>query len=118
MRDEDAFGRGEEEEPVTVRARYLEGRRLPPLSETEARAAAQEQVRKILRDRIVMHQAARSEDLAEAERRLGANRVAELAMATWRGAMPEDHDRTLAEAVIEELQLGLSLHRREDPSAV
>lgn len=118
LRDEEAFGRGEEEEPVMLRARYLEGRRLPPLSENEARAAAQEQVRKILRDRIVMHQAARSEDLAEAERRLGANRVAELAMATWRGAMPEDHDRTLAEAVIEELQLGLSLHRREDPSTV
>lgn len=118
LRDEGSFGRAEDDDPVTDRARYLESRRLPPLSETEARQAAQEKVREILRERIVMHQAARSEDLAEAERRLGANRVAELAMATWRGAMPSDHDRVLAEAVIEELQLGLSLHRKESPNGV
>lgn len=118
LRDEDAFGRTDDEDPVAGRARQLEARRLPPLSENEARQAAQEKVREILRERIVLHQAARSEDLAEAERRLGANKVAELAMATWRGAMPEDQDRVLAEAVIEELQLGLSLHRRETPNAV
>jgi len=118
LHDEESFGRTDEEEPVSQRARTLEARRLPPLSETEARQAAQEKVREILRERIVLHQAARSEDLAEAERRLGANRVAELALATWRGAMPEDEDRTLAEAVIEELQLGLSLHRRESPNTV
>lgn len=116
LRDEGSFGRTDDEDPVSERARALEARRLPPLSENEARQAAQEKVREILRERIVMHQAARSEDLAEAERRLGANRVAELAMATWRGAMPDDQDRLLAEAVIEELQLGLSLHRRETPS--
>lgn len=118
LRDEGSFGRGEEEDPVSDRARALEGRRLPPLSENEARQAAQEKVREILRERIVMHQAARSEELADAERRLGANRVAELAMATWRGEMPHDEDRVLAEAVIEELQLGLSLHRKETPNAV
>lgn len=116
LHDEESFGRTDDEEPVSQRARTLEARRLPPLSETEARQAAQEKVREILRERIVLHQAARSEDLADAERRLGANRVAELALATWRGAMPEDEDRTLAEAVIEELQLGLSLHRRESPN--
>lgn len=118
LHDEESFGRTDDEEPVSQRARTLEARRLPPLSENEARQAAQEKVREILRERIVLHQAARSEDLAEAERRLGANRVAELALATWRGAMPEDEDRTLAEAVIEELQLGLSLHRRESPNGV
>ncbi len=118
LRDDAAFGRADDEDPVTERARLLEARRLPPLSENEARQAAQEKVREILRERIVMHQAARSEDLAEAERRLGANRVAELAMATWRGAMPSESDRILAEAVIEELQLGLSLHRKESPNGV
>ncbi|MEO8539663.1 MAG: DNA primase [bacterium] len=118
LRDETSFLRHEESEPVTDRARLLEARRLPPLSETEARNAAQEKVREILRERIVLHQAARSEDLAEAERKFGANRVAELAMATWRGSMPNDDDRNLAEAVIEELQLGLSLHRRETPNPI
>jgi hypothetical protein len=38
-------------------------------------------------------------------------------MATWRGGMPEEHERSLAESVIEELQLGLSIHRREGPGA-
>lgn len=118
LRDEDSFLRAEEEDPVNARARALEARRLPPLSENEARTAAQQKVREILRERIVLHQAARSEDLADAEQRLGANKVAELAMATWRGAMPDDQDRVLAEAVIEELQLGLSLHRRETPNGV
>lgn len=46
---------------------------------------------------------------------MGANRLAELALSVWRGAMPADEDRELAEALIEELQLGLSIHRREVP---
>ena len=94
------------------RARELERRRLPPLTESEARRAADTKVGEILRDRIILHQAARSEELADAERTFGANRVAEVAIATWRGRMPSDDDRSLAEAVIEELQLGLSIHRR------
>jgi hypothetical protein len=32
--------------------------------------------------------------------------------------MPIEEDRILAETVIEELQLGLSIHRREGPGAV
>ncbi len=116
--DEEAFLRAEEDDPVGDRARTLEARRLPPLSSTEARHAAQEKVHEILRERIVLHQAARSEELADAERRFGANKVAELAMATWRGTMPHDDDRTLAEAVIEELELGLSLHRQETPNSI
>ena len=96
----------------------LEKKRLPPLTDAEARQAAQEKVREILRDRIILHQAARAEDLADAERTLGANRVAELSMAAWRGGMPIEEDRILAETVIEELQLGLSIHRREGPGAV
>ncbi len=118
LRDDETLIRIEEGDPVGDRARVLEGRRLPPLTESEARNAAQDKVREILRERIVLHQAARSEELAEAERTLGANHVAELAMATWLGTMPGDADRLLAEAVVEELQLGLSLHRRETPNAV
>jgi DNA primase len=106
-----------DDDPVASRARALEQRRMPPLTEQEARRAAQDKIREILRERIILHQAARSEELAEAERSLGANRVAELALATWRGGMPDEPDRRLAEAVMEELQLGLSIHRREGPGA-
>lgn len=42
LHDEESFGRTDDEEPVSQRARTLEARRLPPLSETEARQAAQE----------------------------------------------------------------------------
>lgn len=77
--------------------------------------AADEKVRDILRDRIIQHQAARAEELADAERVLGANRLAELALEAWRGEIPGDEERELAEALIEELQLGLSIHRREVP---
>lgn len=104
-----------DDDPVVARARVLEKKRLPPLTEAEARQATSEKLREILRDRIVLHQAARSEELAEAERQLGANHVAELSLKTWQGALPDDDERSLAEAVIEELHLGLSIHRREGP---
>jgi hypothetical protein len=117
LREDDFLFQPAEDDPVSLRARMLEQRRMPPLTEAEARRAAQEKIREILRDRIILHQAARSEELAEAERTFGANRVAELALATWRGGMPDELDRGLAEAVIEELQLGLSIHRREGPGA-
>ncbi len=116
LHDEELLFRPAEDDPVVDRARSLEGRRLPPLTDAEARQAAQEKIREILRERIILHQAARTEELAEAEKTLGANRVAELALATWRGGMPAEDDRNLAEAVIEELQLGLSIHRREGPT--
>lgn len=109
------FSQPAEDDPVGDRARALIARRLPPLSDAEARQAADEKVREILKERIIQHQAARSEELADAERTVGANRLAELALSVWRGAMPADEDRELAEALIEELQLGLSIHRREVP---
>ncbi|HMO55567.1 MAG TPA: DNA primase, partial [Tepidiformaceae bacterium] len=49
-----------EEDPVTDRARALQWRRLPPLSEAEARAAADEKVREILKERLILHQSARA----------------------------------------------------------
>ena len=117
LKDDDFLFSPSDDDPVYDRARNLQGRRMPPLTEAEARRATQDKIREILRDRIVLHQAARAEELAQAEKTLGANRVAELALATWRGGMPEEEDRVLAEAVIEELQLGLSIHRREGPGA-
>ncbi len=109
------FAQAPDDDPVGTRARVLAARRLPPLSDAEARLAADEKVRDILRDRIIQHQAARAEELADAERALGANRLAELALEAWRGEIPGDEERELAEALIEELQLGLSIHRREVP---
>jgi len=109
------FAQPVEDDPVGDRARALAARRLPPLSDAEARQAADEKVRDILKDRIIQHQAARAEELADAERSVGVNRLAEIALNVWRGGMPPDDERELAEALIEELQLGLSIHRREVP---
>ncbi len=103
-----------DDEPAE-RARELVHYRLPPLSDFEARRAADEKIAAILRDRIRQHQAARAEELSEAERALGSKRLAELAVAAWRGEVPPGPERELAEALIEEYELGLSIHRREAP---
>lgn len=105
----------EGDDEIAERARLLAAYRLPPLSDFEARRAADEKIAAILRDRIRQHQAARADALSEAERSLGSKRLAELAIAAWRGEVPAGPERELAEAIIEEHELGLSIHRREAP---
>jgi hypothetical protein len=41
--------------------------------------------------------------------------VAELSAEAWRGELPADGTIALAEMIIEELELGLSIHRNESP---
>lgn len=106
------------DDPVATVARLLNERRLPPLSQEEAARAVKEKIHQITRERITQHQAAVTEALAAAEKRLGATRVAELGAETWRGGLPPEEERELADVVIEDLQLGLSIHRREEPDAV
>ena len=103
------------EDPVQSRARQLEKLLLPPLTDAEATRVVQEKIDAILRERQRQHQAARTEALGEAERLLGANKVAALAMNTWLGHTPGEDEREVAEAVTENVQLGLSIHRREGP---
>lgn len=104
----------DEEDAIEVRRRAVEARRLPPLSEEHAVRAAREKVNEITRERYIQHQAAVSEQLAEAERTLGADTVARIANDVWRGLLPPEERRELAETVIEDLHLGLSIHRREE----
>ena len=117
LHDEDFYLQAPDD-PVVARARLLHDRRLPPLSHDEAWQAAQAKLREITRDRVMQHQAALTEELADAERQLGANEVARLSESVWRGKMPADERRPLAEGIIEDWQLGLSIHRRETPEAV
>lgn len=104
------------DDPVAQRIRDLHARRLPPLSEREAKAAADEKVNEILKDRIMLHQAARAAEIAELEHRLGANRIAEIGLSAWQGGLAEEAEQEIAEASMENLQLGLSIHRREMPN--
>lgn len=117
LQDEDFFLQTSDD-PVVVRARVLHEHRLPPLSLEEAWQAAQANLREITKDRLMQHQAASTEELAEAEKQLGANEVALLSESVWRGKMPQDERRPLAEGIIEDWQLGLSIHRRETPDGV
>lgn len=98
---------------VGRRAQQLLRYRLPPLSDLEARRAVDEKIAEILRDRIRLHQKARAEMLSQAERELGPNGLAELALAVWRGEVPSGPERELAEAIMEAVELGLSIHRKE-----
>jgi len=106
-----------EGDPVAAHRKMLLARRLPPLTAKEAERAVRQKIDRITRERIIEHQAATSEHLAAAERELGYNTVAELAAQVWRGMMPGDESETraVAETVIEDLELGLSIHRREEP---
>ena len=70
-----------------------------------------------MRERLIQRQSAVTEELAEAERELGAARVTEVAHRAWLGALPSEDTIELAEKAIEELELGLSIHRREERDA-
>lgn len=102
------------DDPVAAHLLELARRRLPPFSPDDARRAVKEKISEIGRDRLIQRQMAVTEELATAERALGANRVAEVSNEVWRGALPPDDSMALAETVIEELELGLSIHRREE----
>ena len=102
-----------EDDPVAVRLHQLRARREPQLSATEAQQRASDLVQYIVRERLIQRQSAVTEELAEAERALGATRVQEVAHAAWRGALPSEETLALAQTAIEELELGLSIHRRE-----
>ncbi|MEX2080309.1 MAG: toprim domain-containing protein, partial [Dehalococcoidia bacterium] len=101
------------DDPIAARMRAIEARRLPPMSADDSRKAMRQVTREILRERLMQRQAAVTEDLAAAERSMGANRVAELSNQVWRGATPPDDVLDLAETILEDLDLGISLHRRE-----
>lgn len=110
---DDDFLSDSEEDLVAARARALGARRLPPLSNDEATRAAEGKIREILRERVVQHQAALTEEVAAAEREHGAVAVARLSHEAWRGAIPGEASRALAETMIEDFELGLSIHRKE-----
>jgi DNA primase len=107
------FEAGDDDDPVCAYARSLLARRLPPLSEEDARAAVMTKIREITRERVAQHHAAVTEELAEAEKRLGANAVAVYSREMWEGTDPGADGRELAETTLEDYQLGLSMHRRE-----
>ncbi len=101
------------DDPVAAHMVRLGTRRLPPFTPDEARMAVRGKIHEIGRERLIQRQTTVTEELASAERTLGANRVAEVSNDVWRGALPPDDILSLAETVIEELELGLSIHRRE-----
>ncbi len=99
-------------QPVVASARGL-GLLRHPMTREEATRAVQGVIDGILRERLVQRQAAMTDELAEAERTLGANAVAELSNTAWMGELPADDALQLAQLIIEELELGLSIHRHE-----
>ena len=103
----------DEDDPVELRLHHLRTRREPLLSADEARERASDLIGHIVRERLIQRQSAVTEELAEAERTLGAARVQEVAHRAWLGALPSEETLELAQIAIEELELGLSIHRRE-----
>ncbi len=104
-----------EDDPLLPRLRELQALRLPPLTTPEAAREVRHLTGAIGRQRFQEHQGAVTESLAVVEQELGANRLADISHATWQGRPPAIDDHAAAELVIEDLQLGLSIHRREAP---
>ena len=112
----DALGK-DDDDPVAARLARLRARREPALTAADARERASDLIRHIVRERLIQRQSAVTEELAEAERELGAARVTEVAHRAWLGALPSEETLELAQIAIEELELGLSIHRREERDA-
>lgn len=109
-------GAGEDpDDPVTQYRRQIEAVRLPPLSHAEALRSANQKRDLITRERHQLSQAATTQDVAEAESQLGPAEVARLAYSAWKGEPLSEEARPFVEAVIEDMELGLSIHRREEP---
>ncbi len=107
----------DDDDPVAARLARLRARREPALTAADARERASDLIRHIVRERLIQRQSAVTEELAEAERELGAARVTEVAHRAWLGALPSEETLELAQIAIEELELGLSIHRREERDA-
>jgi hypothetical protein len=93
----------------------LKAIRLPVFGSESARKAAREKIDAILRERLSQRQGALVAELAAAELAEGTNRMAEVGASAWHGNQLSPSDELLAHLVIEELELGLSLHRHEAP---
>ena len=103
----------DEGEPVANRLRQIGKLREPQLSDSDARQRALDLMNFILRERLREHHSAGAEGLAEAERELGAQAVVQAAYEAWLGGSPSTEMLELAQVAIEQLQLGLSIHRHD-----
>jgi DNA primase len=103
------------DDALGVQLARLKAIRLPVFSGESARKAAREKIDAILRERLSQRQGALVAELAAAEEAEGTNRMAEVGASAWLGNHLSPADEQLAHLVIEELELGLSLHRHEAP---
>ena len=99
---------------ISERRKYLFSRRAPNLDLIEVKKRARDLIKHILRERLIQRQHAVTQEVTAAEVMHGIGEVQKVAHAAWLGHLPEDATIDLAETVIEELELGLSLHRQED----
>ena len=102
---------------ISERREYLFSRRAPKLDLSEVKKRARDLIKHILRERLVQRQLAVTQEVAAAEVVHGIGEVQKVAHDAWLGHLPHDTTVELAETVIEELELGLSLHRQEDLGA-
>jgi DNA primase len=112
-RDVDQAAEGSGEDPVANRVATLRAMRQPSLSPEEARARARDLIDYILRQRLIHRHTAVTEELAAAESTHGTAKVEQVGRAAWLGSMPDDETIAVAQTVIEQLELGMSIHRRE-----
>jgi hypothetical protein len=105
----------DENGPIRERLEEFARVRLPELTPASAHRMALDYMGAILRARRLERQEATTHDLAELEQQLGTSRLVEVTIQAWNGEQPADDTEAAVQTVIENLELGLSLHRRETP---
>jgi len=98
---------------LSEHAARLASVREPDLSPADARRKALDYIGAILRARRAERQEATAHDIARLERELGTTTLAEASLRAWNGWAPPDEAEAAIQTVMENLELGLSLHRRE-----
>ncbi len=102
-----------EDDPIEQRRLDILQRREPPLSGPDAKRRIEELVGRIGRERYIQLQAVKTAEVADEEREHGAKPVQEAAYKRWRGELLADDTMDLANKVIDQMEFGLSIHRRE-----
>ena len=102
-----------EDDPIEQRRLEILQRREPPLSGPDAKRRIEELVDRVGKERYIQLQAVKTAEVADEEREHGARPVQEAAYKAWRGELLSDDTMDLANKVIDQMEFGRSIHRRE-----
>jgi hypothetical protein len=104
----------DEGHPLHARLAAVRAYRLPALATDQARLAMKQKLRTIVFNYLLQQRAAMNEQLAEAERNLGVAALEQVGTTIWAGESPPETLHEVADAFVQSLELGRSMHQWDD----